>query len=132
MQRSRDLPGNPVVDIVRGVRALIPKDDLRFRLGREDRFLRFFALRVTVEPKIPAAVVPRRVFTQPGSITDMPSRSSEVRSYPNIRHRSTHLGRQLCAMCGRLRVGKMNLHVAGLVGAAMCSACWCGSHDRWP
>ena len=21
---------------------------------------------------------------------------------------------------------------AGLVGAAMCSACRCGSHDRWP
>ena len=36
------------------------------------------------------------------------------------------------AMCGRLRVGKKNLHVAGLVGAAMCSACRCGSHDRWP
>ena len=29
------------------------------------------------------------------------------------------------AMCGRLQVGKENLHVAGLVGAAMCSA----SHD---
>ena len=28
----------------------------------------------------------------------------------------------LCAMCGRLRVGKENLHVALLVGAAMCSA----------
>jgi hypothetical protein len=27
------------------------------------------------------------------------------------------------AMCGRLRVGKDFLHVAGLVGAAMCSAC---------
>jgi hypothetical protein len=27
------------------------------------------------------------------------------------------------AMCGRLRVGKGNLHVALLVGAAMCSAC---------
>jgi hypothetical protein len=27
------------------------------------------------------------------------------------------------AMCGRLRVGKEKLHVAGLVGAAMCSAC---------
>jgi hypothetical protein len=27
-----------------------------------------------------------------------------------------------CAMCGRLRVGKDFLHVAGLVGAAMCSA----------
>jgi hypothetical protein len=26
-------------------------------------------------------------------------------------------------MCGRLRVGKDNLHVALLVGAAMCSAC---------
>ena len=29
----------------------------------------------------------------------------------------------LSAMCGRLRVGKENLHVALLVGAAMCSAC---------
>ena len=28
-----------------------------------------------------------------------------------------------CAMCGRLRVGKEKLYVAGLVGAAMCSAC---------
>ena len=36
------------------------------------------------------------------------------------------------AMCGRLRVGKDFLHVAGLVGAAMCSAFVCGSHDRWP
>jgi hypothetical protein len=23
-------------------------------------------------------------------------------------------------------------HAAGLVGAAMCSAFECGSHDRWP
>ena len=29
----------------------------------------------------------------------------------------------LCAMCGRLRVGKAFLHVCRLVGAAMCSAC---------
>ena len=36
------------------------------------------------------------------------------------------------AMCGRLRVGKSFFHVAGLVGAAMCSAFECGSHDRWP
>ena len=28
--------------------------------------------------------------------------------------------------------GKSSLHVAGLVGAAMCSACLRGSHDRWP
>ena len=33
----------------------------------------------------------------------------------------------LRAMCGRLRVGKKNRHVAGLVGAAMCSACLRGS-----
>jgi hypothetical protein len=36
------------------------------------------------------------------------------------------------AMCGRLRIGKDFLHAAGLVGAAMCSAFKCGSHDRWP
>jgi hypothetical protein len=29
----------------------------------------------------------------------------------------------LSAMCGRLPVGKSKLHVAALVGAAMCSAC---------
>jgi transposase len=40
--------------------------------------------------------------------------------------------KSLHAMCGRLGVGKDNLHVAALVGAAMCSACWCGSRDRWP
>jgi hypothetical protein len=35
-------------------------------------------------------------------------------------------------MCGRLRVGKENLHFAALVGAAMCSAFLRGTHDRWP
>jgi hypothetical protein len=35
-------------------------------------------------------------------------------------------------MCGRLRIGKDFFHAAGLVGAAMCSAFKCGSHDRWP
>jgi hypothetical protein len=33
----------------------------------EDKFLRFFALRMTTEPKISGAFIPRRVFTQPGS-----------------------------------------------------------------
>ena len=36
----------------------------------------------------------------------------------------------LRAMCGRLRVGKKNLHFAALVGAAMRSACLRGSHRR--
>ena len=29
----------------------------------------FFALRMTVGPKIPGAVIPPRVFTQPGSVS---------------------------------------------------------------
>src|SRR5258708_8194415 len=37
-----------------------------------------------------------------------------------------------CHVSTALRVGKSFLHVAGLVGAAMCSAYRCGSHDRWP
>jgi len=48
------------------------------------------------------------------------------------RHRQLDLACPFSAMCGRLRVGKKNLDVAGLVGAAMCSAYRCGSHDRWP
>src|SRR5262249_36494463 len=43
----------------------------------EDKFLRFFPLRVTVEPKIPGAVIPRRVFTQPGSKTELTPRNDE-------------------------------------------------------
>jgi hypothetical protein len=45
-----------------------------------------------------------------------------------VAEQQTSLG----AMCGRLRVGKKNLHFAALVGAAMCSACLRGTHDRWP
>jgi hypothetical protein len=33
----------------------------------ERQIFAFFALRMTTEPKIPGAVIPRRVFTQPGS-----------------------------------------------------------------
>jgi hypothetical protein len=56
----------------------------------------------------------------------------DVRSSPNFRHPAALRLLTRSAMCGRLRVGKENLHVAGLVGAAMCSAFECGSHDRWP
>ena len=42
------------------------------------------------------------------------------------------VGKAQTAVCGRLRVGKDLLHVAGFVGAVMCSACRCGSHDHWP
>ena len=30
------------------------------------------------------------------------------------------------------KLARRILHVAGVVGAAMCSAFECGSHDRWP
>jgi ABC-type molybdate transport system substrate-binding protein len=33
--------------------------------------LHFFALRMTMEPKIPGAIIPRRVFTQPGPTADI-------------------------------------------------------------
>jgi hypothetical protein len=37
--------------------------------GRQ--ILRFFALRMTVKPKIPGAVIPPSVFTRPGSLGDI-------------------------------------------------------------
>ena len=43
--------------------------------------------------------------------------------YPESRHEAPAQYLTRWAMCGRLRVGKENLHVTGLVGAAMCSAC---------
>jgi hypothetical protein len=67
-----------------------------------------------------------------GSKADIGLALIDVRFTPKSGHRSVQLRCPLCAMCGRLRVGKENLHVAALVGAAMCSAFRCGSHDRWP
>jgi hypothetical protein len=52
-----------------------------------------------------------------------------IREATEVLHRREMTRR---AMCGRLRVGKENLHVAALVGAAMCSACLRGTQDRWP
>ena len=44
--------------------------------------------------------------------------------YPSIANLRADIRKPpLSAMCGRLRVGKENLHGASLVGAAMCSAC---------
>src|ERR1700722_19841950 len=43
------------------------------------------------------------------------------RCCPASGRRSVSCGRPKSAMCGRLRVGKNFLHVAGLVGTAMCS-----------
>jgi hypothetical protein len=45
----------------------------------------FFALRITTEPKIPGAVIPRRVFTQPGSGADITYLLSNVRFTPEAR-----------------------------------------------
>jgi hypothetical protein len=54
--------------------------------------------------------------------------SIHVRYAPNSDRMGTSRRTQaICAMCGRLRVGKAFLQVCRLVGAAMCSACLCGS-----
>jgi hypothetical protein len=45
------------------------KSDLIVRA--EDKFFRFLALRITTEPKIPGAIIPRRVFAQPGSLAEV-------------------------------------------------------------
>jgi len=51
-------------------------------------------------------------------------RFGQILPKPGFRRWSLHPGweGQKCAMCGRLWVVKENLHVAPLVGAAMCSA----------
>ena len=46
----------------------------------------------------------------------------DVRFTPESGRRLSRSRCPFCAMCGRLRVGKKNLRVADLVGAAMCSA----------
>jgi hypothetical protein len=67
-----------------------------------------------------------------GSVASVWRCLSNFRFTLESRHSSQGVTCLKSAMCGRLRVGKRNLHVAGLVGAAMCSAFRCGSHNRWP
>jgi len=57
-----------------------------------------------------------------GSNATHSQNQGNFRLAPNRRHFAASHYVTLRAMCGRLRVGKENLHVAGLVGAAMCSA----------
>jgi hypothetical protein len=65
-----------------------------------------------------------------GSLADIAAALPDVRFTPESGPRRRSSSCPLSAMCGRLRVGKENLHVALLVGAAMCSAFERGSHDR--
>jgi hypothetical protein len=73
-----------------------------------------------------------RADVRDASKADVTLLNFDVRFTLESGHSPTRSGCLLWAMCGRLRVGKENLHVAGLVGAAMCSAFECGTHDRWP
>jgi hypothetical protein len=73
---------------------------------------------------------PRHISTLPKTVLTTVKR--DFRSTPESRHPQCSSACLKGAMCGRLRIGKDFLHVAGLVGAAMCSAFKCGSHDRWP
>jgi hypothetical protein len=57
-----------------------------------------------------------------GSKADIDAHPRNVRFTPKSGHWNSVVECPLCAMCGRLLVGKKNLRVADLVGAAMCSA----------
>ena len=87
--------------------------------------------RETNERSLEFSVVSRKgLFQHNRSKAVLATPKCDFRLTPVGGHRQTN--RSGPKVCGRLRVGKRNLHVAGLVGAAMCSACRCGSHDRWP
>jgi hypothetical protein len=72
------------------------------------------------------------VHVADGSVTTEMRRPRYVRLPPDSDQSGDIGGGLRWVMCGRLRVGKKNLHVAALVGAAMCSAFDCGTQDRWP
>ena len=52
----------------------------------------FFALSVTTSLKIPGAVIPRRVFTRPGSLSDMAASPRHFRSSPSKRTCANAIG----------------------------------------
>ena len=71
--------------------------------------MRFFALRMTVEPKIPGAIIPRRVFTQPGSSATFwasadhfrfSNRPFGVKHFQTIRRCSVDVARRLVLLFG--------------------------------
>jgi hypothetical protein len=59
----------------------------------------------------------------PSIFCHTPSDRATARIHSPSRRREAKWPLAACAMCGRLRVGKENLHGASLVGAAVCSAC---------
>ena len=57
------------------------------------------------------------------NLTRQQERIAHVCFTPKSGHRNSVAECPLCAMCGRLRVGKGNLHVAALVGACVRPVC---------
>ena len=76
----------------------------------EDRFLCFFALRMTTGPKIPGTVIPRRVFTQPGSIATHSRCPRNVRFAPNFGHIAATRPTTQGAIFGLMRCNKVGGH----------------------
>jgi hypothetical protein len=60
-----------------------------------------------------ASTAPRGSHVRYGSKADIRLAAIDVRFPPKSRHWRVTVGCPLSAMCGRLRVGKKNLHVAG-------------------
>jgi hypothetical protein len=61
----------------------------------KDKFLRFFALRMTLGLKIPGAVIPRRVFTQPGSLSRVSPVQTALRNCTGDERRLFGVGNQV-------------------------------------
>ena len=111
------------------------KSDLVVMLSGRQIFA-FFALRMTIGPKIPGAVIPRRVFTQPGSFASVPgwaARPSMSAALPIATENSRRSCSARCDMYGRRPrcKGKESDVSANRSGAAMypafeCSRCGCG------
>ncbi len=85
------------------------KSDLVVMPSRRQIFM-FFALRMTTGPKIPGTVIPRRVFTQPGSRAAEPARLDRLAEYIHRRKRSASLHRGVTQDTGRRWVGKALHH----------------------
>ena len=74
----------------------------------------------------------RSVFTQPGSEAEIPTLAHRLPHPRKQTSQSTSADVGFVPCVDGSVLARIFLHVAGLVGAAMCSAFVCGSHDRWP
>jgi hypothetical protein len=124
LRAGRDGPADPINETARGdgsrrTRSLMTELGARWARTRE----------IWLGFPGPTGLIPD---VRKGSRAAVARCGERVSLAPESRPTVSSINHLFSAMCGRLRVGKGNPDVALLVGAAMCSACCCGSHERWP